>query len=62
MAVSFFSSTDRAIAEAHKAGTLRLVDREGRFGAFVSIEDAAGVIEVADDRAAAEARVAGCCA
>jgi hypothetical protein len=52
------SSTCLSIALAHKAGELRLVTREGRFGAFVSIEDAFGVIEVAADMAEAEARVA----
>jgi len=51
------SSTCLSIALANKSGTLRLVEREGRFGSFVSIEDAVGVIEVADSMAAAQARV-----
>lgn len=54
------SATCVAIASAHKAGTLNLVVRASRFGGtFVSIEDAFGVIEVQDDMALAEARVAG---
>lgn len=52
------SATCLAIALADKAGTLRLVDRVGRVGPYTSIEDAVGVIEVALDRAEAEARVA----
>jgi hypothetical protein len=56
--MTYLSATCVAIGLASKAGTLRLVEREGRFGAFVSIEDHVGVIEVADDMAAAEARVA----
>lgn len=57
------SSTDFAIAMASKGGTLRLVERRSRFGGtFVSIEDAGGVIEVADDMSAALARVAQCAA
>jgi hypothetical protein len=55
------SATCVAIALADKAGTLLLVAREGRFGPFVSIEDHVGVIEVADDMAAAHARVADVC-
>ena len=53
------SATCVAIALADKRGTLRLVERPSRLGGtFVAIEDAAGVIEVADDLASAEARVA----
>ena len=52
------SATDYAIALASKAGTLRMVERASRFGGtFVSIEDERGVIEVADDMAAALERV-----
>jgi len=55
-----FSSTDFAIASAHKAGTLRFVERASRLGgAFVSVEDAVGVIEVHNTRAEADARVSG---
>lgn len=53
------SATDLAIALASKAGTLRLVERPSRLGGtYIAIEDARGVIEVADDLASAEARVA----
>lgn len=52
------SATCVAIALASKAGTLRLTERQGRFGAYVAIEDAKGIIEVADDMSAAERRVA----
>lgn len=51
------SSTDIAIAAAEKAGTLQLIEREGRFGAFVAICDDCGTIEVADSMGEAEARV-----
>ena len=49
-----------AIAEAIKAGTIRIEDRfSDRLGEpFCTIEDAAGMIEVALDRAEAEARIA----
>lgn len=50
------SATCLAIALADKAGELLLVAREGRFGSYVSIEDAVGVIEVADNMAEAEKR------
>lgn len=55
------SSTDLAIAIAAKAGTIRLVERASRFGdTFIAIEDARGIIEVADDMPAALARVQDC--
>jgi hypothetical protein len=55
------SATDVAIAIAAKSGTLRLVEHVSRFGdTFVAIEDDFGVIEVADTRQEADARVAGC--
>lgn len=56
--MAFLSSTDFAIAAAAKAGTLLLVDRVGRFGAYTSIEDAHGLIEVALSREEADRRVA----
>jgi hypothetical protein len=52
------SATCFAIAAANKAGTLRLVERVGRVGPYVSIEDEVGVIEVAADLAEAGERVA----
>jgi hypothetical protein len=53
------SATCVAIALADKRGTLRLVERPSRFGGTcIAIEDDVGVIEVADDLASAEARVA----
>ena len=52
------SSQNIAIAYAFKAGTLRLAQREGRFGAFVAICDDFGTIEVVDTLAEATARIA----
>ena len=40
------SATDVAIALALRCDTLRIVERDGRFGAYWSIEDDRGVIEV----------------
>ena len=54
----YLSATDVAIAIAAKRGTLSLTEREGRFGPYVAICDDHGLIEVADDMAAAQARVA----
>lgn len=51
------SATCLAIALADQAGTLRLVEREGRFGAFIAIEDATGVIEVALSAEEADERI-----
>lgn len=51
------SATCLAIALADQAGALEFVERPSRLGGtFVAICDAHGVIEVADDLAAAEAR------
>lgn len=52
------SATDVAIATALKGDTLRVVEREGRFGPYWSIEDAHGVIEVALSHEEADTRVA----
>jgi len=58
-----FSATDYAIRAASASQTLRLVERPSRFGGTtISIEDAIGVIEVADDMSSAQARVAHCAA
>ena len=46
-----------AIALADEAGALRLIEREGRFGSYVAISDAKGIIEVADDMAQANRRI-----
>ena len=52
------SASCLSIALADKAGTLRFVERASRLGGtFVAIEDARGVIEVADDMAEAVSRV-----
>lgn len=53
-----FSSQCLAIAIADKKGSLRKVERQGRFGQFVAIEDDFGIIEVADDMAEADRRIA----
>lgn len=42
------SATCVAIAAAHKAGTLRIYEREGRFGIHAVIADHVGVIETPD--------------
>lgn len=52
------SSQCLAIALADKAGSLRFVEREGRFGSFVAITDDRGTIEVANDMAEANGRIA----
>lgn len=55
------SATDVAIRRAVRLETLRLVERPSRLGGtYVAIEDDHGLIEVADTRAEAEARVQSC--
>ncbi len=49
-----------AIREAHANGSLRIVEREGRFGAFFALCDDHGTIEVCDTQAEAMARVMEC--
>lgn len=52
------SSQSLAIANADRAGTLRLVERQSRFGViFIAICDTVGTIEVADTMGEAVARV-----
>ena len=52
------SATCLAIALADERGTLRLIEREDRFGdTFIAIADDHGTIEVAEDMASAEARI-----
>lgn len=46
-----------AIREAQANGSLRIVEREGRFGTFFAICDDKGTIEVADTRAEAVDRI-----
>lgn len=57
VAMLILSATCAAIAFAANADQLKLVERQGRFGGYVSIEDATGVIEVADTMEAALLRV-----
>lgn len=51
------SATCVAIAAAHKAGTLRVYEREGRFGIHAVIADHVGVIETPDTVSEANERV-----
>lgn len=44
------NATTLAIREAHANGSLRIVEREGRFGIFYAICDDRGTIEVFDSR------------
>jgi hypothetical protein len=52
------SSTDLALALALKGGTLRAEARFGRFGSYVALSDNAGLIEVHNTQAEADARLA----
>lgn len=56
-----FSATDLAIKHAKRDGNLVLVQRQGRFGSYVSVQDKWGTIEVAESMEAAERRVEECC-
>lgn len=57
MAVSL-SSACLAIALADERGTLHLVECADRWGgSYIAIRDGHGTIEIADDMAAAEARI-----
>ena len=51
------SSACFAISLAAQAGTIRIEEREGRFGTFAAIVDDRGTIEVADSIADAQARI-----
>lgn len=51
------SSTCLAIASADKAGTLRIYEREGRFGVHAVIADNFGVIETPNTLEEANERV-----
>lgn len=55
--MQLLSSTDVAIAMAIRNNSLRVVECEGRFGAFWSIDDDFGVIEVALSAEEADARI-----
>jgi hypothetical protein len=61
MSIQTLSGTDVAIAMARRDGTLKLNERPSRYGGtYVAICDEFGIIEVADDMAAAERRVDEC--
>ena len=51
------SATDVAIASAITSETLKVEERNGRFGLYYSIEDSAGVIEVHLSAHEAEERI-----
>lgn len=54
------SATDVAIRLASREGTLRMEEKEGRFGPYVAICDQFGLIEVVDTMAEAMARKGAC--
>jgi hypothetical protein len=56
--MQLLSATCLTIATADQNGTLRLVERAGRLGPCVAIEDEHGVIEVALSRGEADHRLA----
>lgn len=55
--MKLLSATDVAIAMALHNNSLRVVECEGRFGAYWSIEDAFGIIEVALSADEADQRI-----
>ena len=56
--MQLLSATCLAIAAADRRGTLRLVERVGRLGAYIALEDDHGIIEVALTRGEADQRLA----
>lgn len=56
-----FSATDLAIRIAKRDGHLVLVERTGRFGSYVSVQDNRGTIEIADTMELAQKRVEEVC-
>lgn len=54
------NATTLAIRQAQANGSLRIVEREGRFGTFYAICDDHGTIEVADTKSEAMARILEC--
>ena len=52
------SATCLAIRLALEEGTLKVVEREGRFGQYFAIEDQFGLIEVQRTREQVDARLA----
>lgn len=57
--MKYLSATCHAIRAASIEGTLRIVERTGRFGQYFAIEDHFGLIEVARTREEADERIAG---
>lgn len=57
--MKYLSATCVAIRLAFHEGTLRIVERTGRFGQYFAIEDQFGLIEVARTREEVDARIAG---
>ncbi|MGE3741954.1 MAG: hypothetical protein AB7I59_20885 [Geminicoccaceae bacterium] len=56
--MQLLSATCLAIAAADRSGTLRLVERVGRLGPCIALEDDHGVIEVTLTRGEADQRLA----
>ena len=57
--MKYLSATCHAIRVAASEGTLRIVERTGRFGQYFAIEDQFGLIEVARTREEVDARLRG---